>query len=219
MHTHEARSQRTDALPKRHTCERIGKLYDLLDLPFEYGRYRPLRRRIFQGVGGTMLDAGVGTGRNLPFYPTEARVVGIDFSETMLARAERRRARLGVTVELRVANVLRTGLPDRHFDFVVATFLFCVLDDADQQPALEELARICKSTGEIRILEYAWPKGRFRRMVMRMWAPWIRWAYGAAFDRNTEQYLSAAGLELVECVPVHGDIIKLIVARLHPGET
>ncbi len=216
MHIDETRSHQADAHPKRSTYERIAKLYDLLDLPFEYGRYRPLRRRVFQGVSGTVLDAGVGTGRNIPFYPAGARIVGIDFSDTMLARAERRRARLGVTAELRVANVLRTGLPDRHFDFIVATFLFCVLDDADQQPALEELARICKPSGEIRILEYTWPKSRFRRVIMRMWAPWVRWAYGAAFDRNTEQYLFAAGLELVECIPVHSDIIKLIVARVRP---
>ncbi len=218
MHIHETRPHRTAAPPKRRTYERIAGLYDLLDLPFEYARYRPLRRRVFEGVGGTVLDAGVGTGRNLPFYPPEARVVGIDFSDAMLKRAERRRARLGATVDLRSASVLRTGLPDRHFDFIVATFLFCVLDDADQRPALEELARICKPTGEIRILEYAWPESRFRQAVMRAWAPWVRWAYGAAFDRNTEQYIPAAGLELVECIPLHDDIIKLIVARVRPGE-
>ncbi len=217
MHTHETRSHRTTAPPKRRVYERIAGLYDLLDLPFEYMRYRPLRRRVFRGVGGTVLDAGVGTGRNMPFYPTEARVTGIDFSDAMLARAERRRARLGVTAELRAASVLRTGFPDRHFDFVVATFLFCVLDDADQRPALEELARICKPGGEIRILEYAWPESRFRRAVMRIWAPWVRWAYGAAFDRDTERYLSAAGLEPVECIPLHDDIIKLIVVRPRPG--
>ncbi len=216
MPTQETHVERTTAPPpKRRTYERIARFYDLLDLPFEYGRYRSLRQRIFEGVHGTVLDAGVGTGRNMPFYPSQARVIGIDFSEAMLARAERRRTRLGVAAELRVADVRRTGLPDRHFDFIVATFLFCVLDDADQQPALEELARLCKTTGEIRILEYAWPKSRFRQAVMRLWTPWVRWAYGAAFDRNTEQYMPAAGLKLVERTFLHDDIIKLIVAR--PG--
>jgi len=213
---HRLNPQWTAVASKRRTYQRIAWLYDLLDLPFEYGRYRPLRRRVFRGVGGTVLDAGVGTGRNMPFYPRSASVTGLDLSPAMLARAERRRARLGVQAELRVASVLRTGLPDRHFDFVVATFLFCVLDDADQRPALEELARICKPGGEIRILEYAWARRPLRRAVMRLWKPWARWAYGAAFDRDTEQYLSAAGLELIECVPLHEDIIKLIVARV-PG--
>lgn len=219
MPTREMDAQRTSAMPpKRRAYERIARFYDLLDLPFEYGRYRPLRRQIFHGVHGTVLDAGVGTGRNMPFYPSQARVVGIDFSDAMLKRAERRRARLGVQAELRAADIRRTGLPDRHFDFIVATFLFCVLDDADQKPALAELARLCKRTGEIRILEYAWPESRLRQAVMRAWAPWVRWAYGAAFDRNTEQHLSAAGLELVERRFLHEDIIKLIVARVRRGE-
>ncbi|MHA1564926.1 MAG: class I SAM-dependent methyltransferase [Alphaproteobacteria bacterium] len=200
-------------LTKRRAYERIAGLYDLLDLPFEYGRYRPLRRQMFRGVSRNVLDAGVGTGRNMPFYPTGARVTGIDLSEAMLARAERRRVRLGVAAELRAVSVLHTGFPDRNFDVIVATFLFCVLDDSDQQPALEELARICKPSGEIRILEYVYPKSRFRRAIMRLWAPWVRWAYGAAFDRDTERYVSAAGLEVIESRLVHKDIIKLIVAR------
>ena len=49
--------------------QRIAPVYDLLELPFEYGRYRQIRRLLFQGLSGGVLDAGVGTGRNFPFYP------------------------------------------------------------------------------------------------------------------------------------------------------
>jgi hypothetical protein len=48
---------------------------------------------------------------------------------------------------------------------------------------------------------------------MRLWAPWVRWAYGATFDRATEGYLAEAGLEAVETRFLYRDIIKLIVAR------
>ena len=70
--------------------QRIAPFYDLLDLPFEYRRYRQLRPLLFQGLSGVLLDAGVGTGRNFPFYPPRARVLGIDLSPAMLRRAERR---------------------------------------------------------------------------------------------------------------------------------
>ena len=70
--------------------QRIAPLYDLLDFPFEQRRYRALRPLLFQGLSGRLLDAGVGTGRNFPFYPTTATVVGIDFSPAMLAQARRR---------------------------------------------------------------------------------------------------------------------------------
>ena len=69
--------------------QRIAPVYDLLELPFEYGRYRWIRRLLFEGLSGRLLDAGVGTGRNFPFYPPGTTIVGIDISPAMLARAER----------------------------------------------------------------------------------------------------------------------------------
>ncbi len=192
---------------------RIAAFYDLLDLPFEYFRYRALRPVLFAGLSGTILDAGVGTGRNMPFYPQGAKVVGIDLSPAMLARAGWRRDRLGLEVELEQMDVLHTSFPDHGFDAAVATFLFCVLPPDQQAPALSELARICKPGGQIRILEYAYSENPWRRFIMRLWAPWVRWAYGAAFDRATEGYLTEAGLEAVETRFLYKDIIKLIVAR------
>jgi ubiquinone/menaquinone biosynthesis C-methylase UbiE len=170
---------------------------------------------LFDGVGGAILDAGVGTGRNMPFYPPGGEVVGIDLSPQMLTQARKRKARLGIAVELREVDVLTTDFPDGRFDFVIATFLFCVLDETDQQLALRELRRICKPGGEIRLLEYTYSANPVKRFVMRLWAPWVRLIYGAAFDRHTERYVAAAGLELVEERFVFQDIIKLLVLR--PG--
>lgn len=197
----------------RRLYRRIARYYDLLDLPFERRRYAPIRPEMFRGLAGVILDAGVGTGRNMPYYPAAARVTGVDLSPAMLARARQRRDRLGLNVELMERDVCATGLPDGHFDAVVATFLFCVLDDALQLPALRELARITKPGGEIRILEYQYSTDAGKRFVMRLWAPWVRLAYGATFDRQTEQYLPDAGLEVVEERFLFQDIIKLIVAR------
>src|SRR5690242_13926251 len=70
--------------------QRIAPIYDLLDLPFEHCRYRRIRPLLFAGLSGRILDAGVGTGRNFPFYPADADVLGIDISPAMLERAEAR---------------------------------------------------------------------------------------------------------------------------------
>lgn len=203
-------------MTRKRIYNQVAWVYDLLDLPFEYLRYRPIRRELFKGVSRVVLDAGVGTGRNMPFYPAGAEVVGIDLSPRMLARAARRKARLSVDAALVETDVTDIGFADRHFDFVIATFLFCVLDDQLQLPALRELRRICKPGGEIRIIEYAYSKRPLKRFVMRLWTPWVRFMYGAAFDRHTEQYVEAAGLELVEDRFVHQDIIKVIVLRPAP---
>lgn len=197
----------------RWKYQRIAWLYDLLEVPFERRRYRPLRPQLFAGLSGRLLDAGVGTGRNMAFYPAASTVVGIDVSRAMLMRAARRRAQVRARVELAEMDVVQTAFADACFDAVVATFLFCVLDDEQQLPALRELARICKPDGEIRLLEYATSQDPGKRRVMRLWAPWVRWAYGATFDRHTEQYMPAAGLEVVEERFLFQDIIKLIVAK------
>jgi len=200
-------------LDEKKTYDRIARLYDILDLPFEHGRYKPLRRVLFDGVTGRLLDAGVGTGRNFPFYPDGAQVIGIDLSPAMLGRAMWRRDKLGTAVDLRQMNVLDLEFSDDSFDVVISTFLFCVLDDRHQLPALQELRRVCRPDGTIRILEYALSRDPIRRFVMRLWAPWVRFAYGAEFDRDTEQYLDAAGLKLVEARFLYKDIIKLITVR------
>ncbi len=193
---------------------RIALFYDLLDLPSEHGRYRRIRPQLWAGFSGRVLDAGVGTGRNISYYPRGAEVTGIDISPAMLARAEKRRAHHGRDVELLEMDVRETSFADGHFDGIVSTFLFCVLDDAHQLPALKELARICRPGGEIHVLEYAYSANPVRRFLMKViWAPLVHVLYGAAFDRNTEQYVDAAGLMLVEQRFVFKDIIKLLILR------
>ena len=193
--------------------EGIAPLYDLLDLPFEYGRYRRIRPLLFDGLSGRVLDAGVGTGRNFPFYPPGAEVIGVDLSPAMLMRARRRRKSLAANVELLQMDVTRLGFPDQSFDAAVATFLFCVLPDELQVPALRELGRVVKPGGIIRLLKYVRPRGAVRRVTAKLWEPWIAWAYGAGFDRRTEEHIPEAGLKPVEAHFVVDDLIKLISAR------
>jgi ubiquinone/menaquinone biosynthesis C-methylase UbiE len=201
------------ALSNFERYQRIAWAYDLLDLPFEYGRYRKIRPQLFRGLSGRILDAGVGTGRNFPFYPPGSAVVGIDLSPAMLARAERRRHTAAAPVELRQMDVTRLDFPDRSFDAAVATFLFCTLPDELQVAAMRELGRVVKPGGIIRCLEYTRPSGGLRRAMLRLWEPWVYWAYGATFDRQTERRAPEAGLRLFESRFVHDELIKLLGAR------
>ena len=163
------------------------------------------------------MDAGVGTGRNNQFYTPGAEVVGIDVSRAMLARAERkRRPSPASTVELREMNVTRLDFPAGAFDAAVATFLFCVLPDKLQLPVLRELRRVVRPGGTVRLLDYVRPRRFLRSAVAKLWEPWIAWAYGASFDRKTEEYIPEAGLELVKAELVVDELVKLLTARV-PG--
>ncbi len=201
------------ALSNFERYQRIAWAYDLLDLPFEYGRYRKIRPQMFHGLSGHILDAGVGTGRNFPFYPPGSEVVGIDLSPAMLARAKRRLSTAATKVELRIMDVTRLAIPDRSFDAAVATFLFCTLPDELQVAGMRELGRVVKPGGIIRCLEYTRPSSGLRRAMTRLWEPWVYWAYGATFDRQTETKASEAGLRIFESRFVHDELIKVLGAR------
>jgi ubiquinone/menaquinone biosynthesis C-methylase UbiE len=194
--------------------QRIAPFYDLLELPFEYGRYRRLRRLAFNGLSGRILDAGVGTGRNMEFYPQGAEVVGIDISPAMLARAARRQKTSPAAIELREMDVTRLDFLAGSFDVAVATFLFCVLPDQLQLPALRELRRVVRGGGTVRLLDYVRPQRPLRRAIAGLWEPWIARAHGASFDRRTEKYLPEAGLELVSAELVVDDLVKLLTAQV-----
>jgi len=194
--------------------QRIAPVNDVLDLPFEYGRYRQIRRLLYQGLAGRLLDAGVGTGRNFPFYPSGSAVVGIDVSPAMLARAERRRKSAAAEIEVRQMDVTRLDFADQTFDGAVATFLFCVLPDQLQVSGLKELGRVVKPGGTVRLLEYVRPKHTVRRALALLWEPWIAWAYGASFDRRTEEHVPEAGLVLVDARFVIDELVRLISARV-----
>jgi ubiquinone/menaquinone biosynthesis C-methylase UbiE len=109
-------------------------------------------------------------------------------------------------------DVTQLNFPDRSFDAAVATFLFCTLPDELQIAGMRELGRVVKPGGIIRCLEYTRPSGGFRRAMTRLWEPWVYWAYGAGFDRQTERHVPEAGLQLRESRFVADELIKLLGA-------
>jgi ubiquinone/menaquinone biosynthesis C-methylase UbiE len=109
--------------------------------------------------------------------------------------------------------VTRLDFPDRSFDAAVAAFLFCTLPDELQVAGMRELGRVVKPGGIIRCLEYTRPSGGLRRALTRLWGPWVYWAYGAGFDRQTEMHVPQAGLQLFESRFVADELIKLLGAR------
>jgi ubiquinone/menaquinone biosynthesis C-methylase UbiE len=198
------------------TYQRIAPFYDLLDSSFERNRYSKLRPLLFEGLAGQLLDAGIGTGRNCAYYPPSAVVSGIDISPAMLERARARCPSLAAGGRLHQMDVTALQFPAATFDAAVSSFLFCVLPDEQQVPALRELGRVVKPGGLIRLIEYVRPKGAMRRAITYAWQPWITWAYGASYDRHTEQHVPAAGLDLVESRYVVDDLVKMLTLRV-PG--
>jgi ubiquinone/menaquinone biosynthesis C-methylase UbiE len=96
-------------------------------------------------ASGDVLEVAIGTGRNLPFYPPDVRLTGIDLSPGMLARAGQRAEELGRAVDLRVGDAQALELPDVSFDTVVCTLSLCCVPD--DRAAVAELCRVLRPGG------------------------------------------------------------------------
>lgn len=166
--------------------------YDILDFPWElqYRRWRPV---LLEDVRGNVLEAGVGTGRNLRYYPPHASVMGIDLCQGMLRRAAKRGRHAVCHFALRQEDVTTmASIPSNQFDWLISTFLCCVMPDHLQPLALAQFERILKPGGRFRLLEMVYSKDPRLRRRQELFAPFVERVYGARFDRNTLAHVRAA---------------------------
>ncbi len=197
----------------RDKYQRIANFYDFLDAPFERKRYRKIRQYLCKNISGYTLDAGTGTGQNLTFLSQSSTMtVALDLSSAMLSKARGRTLNYH-NVQFVESDIVKAPFRDNTFDNVICSFLFCVLKPQEQITALKEICRICKPQGEIRLLDYCYSKHFIKRMGMYLWAPWVKWAYGAEFNSQTQSYLDTAGLKEITYQYVYKDIIRLLVAK------
>jgi phosphatidylethanolamine/phosphatidyl-N-methylethanolamine N-methyltransferase len=149
---------------------RWAPVYDLVfGAVFERGRIAA--RAAAENVGGRILEVGVGTGISLPNYSRHHRLVGVDYSEPMLRRAQDRVAEHDLTnVEtLAVMDAQHLAFPDNSFDVVVAQYLITTVPDPDS--ALDEFARVVRPGGEIVLVNHIGAETGLRRSFERWFSP------------------------------------------------
>ncbi len=185
--------------------------YDILDLPWEL-QYRKWRPALLGDVRGAVLEAGVGTGRNLKYYHHSVDLTGIDLSSAMLDKASKRGRSAHCNIDLvqEDATHMKT-IPSDKFDWVIATFLCCVMPDEVQPLAIEQFERILKPGGRFRLLEMLYSRDpKIRRRQERV-APFVEKVYGARFDRKTKEYIeNSADLKITNTYFLKEDVYLVI---------
>jgi ubiquinone/menaquinone biosynthesis C-methylase UbiE len=117
-------------------------------------------RRLFGGsrdwvcaqAYGEVLEVAIGTGLNLPHYPPQVRLTGVDGSPAMLDLARRRAQELGRQVGLRLGDAQALEFPDGSFDIVVCAFSLCGIPD-DRQ-AVAEMDRVLRPGGLLLLADH-----------------------------------------------------------------
>jgi phosphatidylethanolamine/phosphatidyl-N-methylethanolamine N-methyltransferase len=149
---------------------RLAPWYDLvMGEVFEDGRKRAMERLACQ-PGDKVLELGVGTGLALPLYPAGVEVLGVDLSESMLARARRRMAHLKLQhKEVVCMDAMDLKLPDASFDKVTALYIASVVPDP--QRMIREMKRVCKPGGDLLMVNHFSSYSKAGQIFERFIAP------------------------------------------------
>jgi phosphatidylethanolamine/phosphatidyl-N-methylethanolamine N-methyltransferase len=167
--------------------------------------------------GPKVLEAGVGTGLSLGYYPEHAEVYGVDLSEDMLRRAQDKVDKRGLThvKSLQVMDVTRLGFRDEMFDAVTAQFIITLVPEPEV--ALSEFARVLRPGGEI-VLANHWgqPSGPIAALE-EMASPVVKAiGWSSAFKASrVEAWAQGTGrMDVVELKPLFpGGFFKLMRIR------
>jgi len=207
------RAQPDASATTRNRYNRAARFYDVNSAMMERLLMRRLRTRLWQkaSVAGAILEIGVGTGVNIPYYPSGARATAIDLSEKMLERASRRAERLHVQADLLEMDAQHLDFPDATFEAVAATCVFCSVPDT--VAGLREAWRVLKPGGRLLLLEHMRSGNPAFGKLMDLMNPAFVRMSGANINRRTLDNLRAAGVSDFDASSHAFGIVKLIEAR------
>jgi ubiquinone/menaquinone biosynthesis C-methylase UbiE len=168
----------------------------LIDLAMRNKQLRPFRERVAGAAEGRVLDVGVGSGLNLPFYARQAReIFGLDPSARLLARAWGKTQRMQIPVHLLAGSAECIPLAGGSVDTIVMTWTGCSIPAIGT--ALRDMRRVLKIGGRLLFVEH----GRAPEPAVARWQDrfdpfWRRFAGGCHLNRKIDDLLSEAGFRV-----------------------
>ena len=197
--------------------DRLASPYDLFMAPLEWLFLRPRRKQWLPRVRGDVLEIGVGTGANLPFYTAGCcRLIAVDASWEMLDHAAQR---VQADRHLRLAqmDVQHLAFSEGCFDWVVGSLLFCSV--ADPLLGLSEICRVLRPGGRLLLIEHVrstWPLvGRALDVANVFWNNFTR---SCNLNRRTADAVRAAGFVVRRVETYLMGVVQVILAEKAVGE-
>lgn len=201
-----------DSAAIQQRYNRLAPYFEGLEAVMEGLIFKSWRQKCWAEVQGHhILEVGVGTGKNFDYYPADARITAIDFSQEMLKQATAKQSRKNIAVDLHLIDVQSLPFADNSFDTVIATFVFCSVPLPVK--GLKELYRVCRPNGQVILLEHVLSSNRCLAWLMNCINPAVVALVGANINRNTLKNVQACPFSSVHVDERSGDIIKLIVAK------
>ncbi|MBE0627919.1 MAG: class I SAM-dependent methyltransferase [Burkholderiales bacterium] len=169
-----------------------------LDLAMRNKEVTRHRAALVPGARGVVLEVGIGSGLNFPFYgPQVERFYAIDPSEALLRMARKRARSVSFPVEFFARSGEAIPIENHSVDTVVTTFTLCTI--ADPLAALREMRRVLKPAGRLLFAEHGLaPDASVRRWQHRCNPLWNRIAGGCNLDRKMDELIVTAGFRIAE---------------------
>jgi ubiquinone/menaquinone biosynthesis C-methylase UbiE len=162
------------------------------------------RRFILSQVKGKVLEIGMGTGVNLPFYPEHVREIStVEPSDAMRPRVKKRENETGLIVDWHQGKGEKMPFKDEYFDTVVSADVLCTVDDVDA--VLSEAFRVLKPGGKLHFLEHGLSREkRIKKRQKRLNGLSKLVGCGCQLTRNMEEHLrkSEFTIQEMEHVPL-----------------
>ncbi|PLV59059.1 class I SAM-dependent methyltransferase [Thermotoga sp. KOL6] len=193
--------------------DKFSRFYDKVESFFEKKYLSHFRKKLFEKLeGGKILEVGIGTGKNLPYYPDHVEIVGIDVSEGMLKICEEKlKSYPEKHVKLLRADVQNLPFEDESFDCVVSTFVFCTVPDPLK--GLKELRRVLKTSGKVYFLEHMRSEKWYINLILFFMNIFTKSLLGTSMLRKTDENIRMAGFAIEEEEFLLKDVVRLIVAK------
>ena len=170
----------------------------LVDVAMRNKEATRYRAQIIPKARGTVLEIGIGSGLNLPFYGTGVeQLYGLDPSEELLAMARKKAGSVAFAVELLARSSEEIPLHDGYVDTVVTTWTLCSI--ADPVKALMEMRRVLKPGGILLFTEHGLaPEARVQGWQRRLNPLWSRISGGCNLNRKIDVLIRASGFRIEE---------------------
>lgn len=191
---------------------KIASSYDRWDTVPEGLFYRSWRRQLWDRVTAeSILEIGVGTGKNIHFYPPGAQVTGIDISSKMLEKAAARATRRpDIHLELLRMDVSKLVFDAAVFDTVIGSFILMVVPEPLK--ALQEVKRVCKPGGKLLLLEFTRSGNRLVAFMQDLVTPLTRAVYCAQVNRDMLTLVESSGFQITAIEKVADGVVEIIQA-------
>ena len=186
----------------KQAYRRYARYYDLVfGAIFHPGRSTAIEHLHCQ-AGDRILEVGVGTGLSLGLYPKDVTLVGIDLSQDMLVRAERRVEAEGLrNIEiLTQMDAQNMSFEDNSFDKVVAMYVASVVPDPKK--LVEEIRRVCKPGGVIIFLNHFQNQNPIVKKAEAVIQPLAKYL-GFHPDFPLEDFLEQTNFQVATAIPVN----------------